>query len=121
MSGRVTLKWNNSAVAKISTNAVKGLARMAADIASQGRRNAPYKTGALRNSIRITNPKGNTIEVVAGGNYHGRSIPYAAIQEYGGMAGRGHSVHIVGKHYMERAAKSVMSGNYIQRYFRGVA
>jgi phage gpG-like protein len=116
MSGAVYIKWDDAKIQSISGKAVKGLVRMAYDIGNQARRNAPYKTGALANSIRVEN-NGDLVEVIAGGTYAGRNIPYAAIQEFGGNAGRNHSVHITGKHYMERAKDYIMSGDYLHKYF----
>lgn len=112
----VNVKWDTTEIASIEYKAKRGLVRMGYDIANQARRNAPYKTGALSNSIRVEE-NGNEIEVLAGGNYGGKSIKYAAIQEFGGYAGRNHSAHIVGKHYMERAKDYIMTGNYLQKYF----
>jgi phage gpG-like protein len=112
----VNIKWDNTKIASIEYQAKRGLVRMGYDIANQARRNAPYKTGALSNSIRVEE-NGDEIEVLAGGNYGGKSIKYAAIQEFGGYAGRNHSAHIVGKHYMERAKDYIMTGNYLQKYF----
>lgn len=113
----VTLKWNEPAISLINKNAVNGLFRMGYDIANQARRNAPYKTGALRNSIRVQENSVNTLDVIAGGVYGGKAIRYAAIQEFGGKAGRNHSVTITGKHYMERAKDFIMTGNYMKKYF----
>ena len=112
----VKLKWDNAKLESISQKAKKGLVRMAFDIGNQARRNAPYRTGALANSIRVEE-NGDEIEVIAGGIYAGRNIPYAAIQEFGGYAGRNHSVRITGKHYMERAKDAIMSGDYLTKYF----
>ena len=115
-SAQVTLTWDTSKLANINQRTIKGLIRMAYDIGNQARRNAPYKTGALANSIRVEE-NGDTVNVIAGGAYAGRNIPYAAIQEFGGYAGRNLSVRITGKHYMERAKDAIMSGNYLQKYF----
>ena len=113
---KVTVKWNQSALNLINQKAIRGLFKMGTDLANQARRNAPYKTGALSNSIRVA-PNGVVVEVIAGGN----RVPYAAIQEFGGYAGRNRSVHITGKHYMERARDFVMTGNYLKRYFGGIS
>lgn len=115
----ITLKWDTSKVNSISNNMTRGLLRMGYDMANMARSNAPYKTGALSNSIRVEENAG-IVEVLAGGKYAGRNIPYAAIQEFGGNAGRNHSVHITGKHYMERAKDHVMAGNYLEKYFGDV-
>lgn len=112
----VSLKWDMGKIEGIQSRTVKGLIRMAYDVANQARRNAPYKTGALANSIRVEE-NGEYVEVIAGGSYAGRNIPYAAIQEFGGNAGRNLSVHIKGKHYMERAKDAIMSGDYLTKYF----
>lgn len=112
----VVLRWDTGKINSIENKAVKGVIRMAYDIGNQARRNAPYKTGALSNSIRVEE-SGDFVEVIAGGSYAGRNIPYAAIQEFGGYAGRNRSVHIKGKHYMERAKDAIMSGDYLTKYF----
>jgi len=112
----VTLNWNESKIARIPNNATRGLLRMGYDMASLARSNSPYKTGALSNSIRVEENAG-VVEVIAGGKMGGKDIRYAAIQEWGGYAGRGHKAHIKGKHYMERAKDVVMTGNYLQKYF----
>lgn len=112
----IKLNWNSSAISLINQKAIQGLFRLGTDIGNQARRNAPYKTGALRNSIRVI-PNGASVEVIAGGAFGSKNIPYAAIQEFGGRAGRKHSVEIQGKHYMERAQQFIMSGDYIKKYF----
>lgn len=60
---------------------------------------APRKTGALARSIGY-NVNQLTNGVVA---HMGSNLPYARIHEFGGVAGKGHNVHIVGKFYMTRA------------------
>lgn len=112
----VTMKWDESKIVRIPNNVTKGLLRMGYDMASLARHNSPYKTGALSNSIRVEENAG-TVEVIAGGKMGSKDIRYAAIQEFGGYAGRGHKSHIVGKHYMERAKNVVMTGNYLAKYF----
>lgn len=115
----ITLKWDTAKINGIQNNVIKGLLQMGYDMAALARENAPYKTGALSNSIRVQENAG-IVEVIAGGKYGGKNIPYAAIQEFGGMAGRGHKVKITGKHYMERAKDYIMSGNYLEKYFGGI-
>lgn len=114
---KITLKWNEPAINLMNKKAVNGLFRMGYDIANQARRNAPYKTGALRNSIRVQENSVNSLDVIAGGIFGGKAIRYAAIQEFGGKAGRNHSVTIQGKHYMERAKDFVTTGDYLKKYF----
>lgn len=116
MSSSVAITWNKAKLGNISANVIKGLIRMGYDIAAQARFNAPYKTGALSNSIRVEENAG-TVEIIAGGKYANKNVPYAAIQEFGGNAGRGRKAHITGKHYMERAKDRILSGDYMVKYF----
>lgn len=111
----VSLKWDNGKINSIVEKAQRGLIRMGFDIANQARRNAPYKTGALSNSIRVEE-NGEEVDVIAGGMYGAKDIRYAAIQEFGGWAGRNHTAHITGKHYMERAKDAIMTGDYLTKY-----
>jgi len=107
----VNLKWNHSAVNLLNEKAVKGLFRMGFDIASQARRNAPYVTGALRNTIRVQDTAENTVEVIAGGTYGGKKVDYAWKRE------QGPNKDPSTEHYMENAAKSIMVGDYMKKYF----
>ena len=69
-------------------------------IEDQARINAPVLTGALRGSAStITRQIDGGAEAEIGF----RDIVYARIQEFGGMAGRNHSVRITGKLYLSRA------------------
>lgn len=115
----INLKWNKPAIETIENNTIKGMIRMGYDIASMARSNAPYKTGALSNSIRVEENAGE-VYIIAGGKAGGKDIRYAAIQEFGGRAGRNHSVRIIGKHYMERAKDYIITGDYLTKYFGGV-
>ena len=107
----VELTWDNSKISLINKNTVRGLFKLGYDRASQARRNAPYLTGALRNTIRVQEINNNTLEVIAGGVYGGHSVPYAWIRE------KENKLHPDRKHYMENAQKTVMTGNYIKKYF----
>jgi len=107
----VTLKWDSSVLNLMNTKAVNGLVRMGFDIASQARRNAPYVTGALRNTIRVQDTSENTVEVIAGGTYGGKKVDYAWIRE------QGPNRNPATEHYMENAKNSVMVGDYMKKYF----
>lgn len=107
----IDLKWDNSNISLINKRAVQGLFKMGFDIASRARLNAPYVTGALRNSIRVTEASEDTIEVIAGGVFGGRSVPYAWIRE------QGPNRNPATEHYMENAANSIMKGDYMKKYF----
>lgn len=108
---RVTLTWDNQKIGTIESNTVKGLFRMGFDIAAQARRNAPYVTGALRNTIRVQDTSANTVEVIAGGTYAGYKVDYAWIREQG--PNRNPST----EHYMENAKDAIMAGDYMRKYF----
>lgn len=108
----VKMKWNESTIERTKSRMIEGLYDMAFDIAAQARRNAPVVTGALRNSIRTEKTKPNEIVVIAGGMaVMGRTINYAWKREIG--PNRLSST----EHYMENAAKAIMTGDYIKKYF----
>lgn len=107
----VKIKWDNSKINLINKNAVGGLFKMGFDIAAQARQRAPYLTGALRNTIRVNETSDNTVEVIAGGSYGGKKVDYAWIRE------QGPNKNPATEHYMENSAKSIMSGNYMKKYF----
>ena len=108
----VKLNWNTTKLSLMNQNAVKGLFQLGFDIASQARRNAPYVTGALRNTIRVQETNDQyTLEVVAGGTYAGYKVDYAMKREEG--PNRNPNT----EHYMENAANLVMSGDYLEKYF----
>ena len=107
----VKLNWNNQTIDRMEKNAIKGLVRMGFDIAAQARRNAPYLTGALRNTIRVQETNDNTVEVIAGGTFGGKKVNYAWMRE------QGPNRNPATEHYMENAQKSVMTGDYMKKYF----
>ena len=108
---KVDLQWNNAALSMINTKTIQGLFRMGFDIAARARENAPYQTGALRNTIRVQEVDANTLEVIAGGSYGGKKVPYAWRREWE------NNLHPDRKHYMQRAKDTIMTGNYMQKYF----
>lgn len=112
---KVQLTWDEQKIGTIEKNTVRGLFAMGFDIASQARRNAPYLTGALRNTIRVQEVSDNVLEVIAGGSFGGKKVDYAWIRE------QGPNRNPATEHYMENAKNSVMVGNYIEKYFGGIA
>ena len=112
---KVDLKWDDLKLSLINKNATAGLFRLGFDIAAQARRNAPYLTGALRNTIRVHETSdSNTLEVIAGGTFAGFVVNYAWIRE------QGPNRNPATEHYMENAANTIMSGNYLKKYFGGI-
>lgn len=110
----VKLTWDNSAISLMNKKCVSGLFRMGFDIANMARQRAPYLTGALRSTIRVQEVNEDTLEVIAGGVFGGAKVPYAWIRE------QGPNRNPATEHYMQRSQESIMSGNYINKYFGGV-
>lgn len=108
---RVELNWDEQKIGTIEKRTVRGLFGMGFDIAAQARRNAPYVTGALRSTIRVHDTSANTVEVIAGGIFGGRKVDYAWIRE------QGPNRNPATEHYMENAKNSIMTGDYMKKYF----
>ena len=86
--------------------AVQAVNAGAIQIENKAKINAPVATGALRNSVRtIARMTTEGAEAEIGF----RGLAYARIQEFGGLAGRRHTVKIRGKHYLENAINSEKS------------
>ena len=113
MSNQVSVKvtWDYSKISLANQRAMKGMFRMGFDIATLARQNAPYLTGALRNTIRVQEAGSDSLEVIAGGSYGGKKVNYAWKRE------QGPNRNPATEHYMEKAAKAVMTGDYIKKYF----
>lgn len=77
----------------------QGVARMATDIHAQAVRNAPYKSGALRNSGRFTRKGKLTWAVIFGGN----GVDYAALRE------TTNRLHPETRFYLKRAGESAQA------------
>jgi hypothetical protein len=95
----------------VNRKTVQGLFRLGFDIAAQARRNAPYVTGALRATIRVQETSSNSLDVIAGGQFGSRKVPYAWIREQGPNRNK------ATEHYMENAQRAIMTGNYMKEYF----
>lgn len=113
------IKWDKREVEAIQYRFTRGLVAMGFDTANRARFKAPYRTGALRNSIRV-NELNKSVEVLAGGDVFGKSVPYALAHELGGKTGRNHSINIRAKHYMRDALRETLRSDYA-KYFKGVA
>lgn len=136
----IVLKWDKAKIRGIEQNAIKATLHLGFDIANQARRNAPYRTSALANSIRVEENDGE-VWVIAGGNYGGKKVDYAAAVEYGHKQTPGRFIpgrwvgdnfiydrsanggmvlkksFVKGSHYMQRAKEAIMTGDYIKKYF----
>lgn len=117
---QVNINWDHRTLGAMDKRAMEGLLRMGYDIAALARENAPYVTGALRNSIRVEDDwRGDRVYVRAGGIVSSgrrngvmisRTVDYAWKVEQ----------HSSRPHYMENAQKAIMTGNYLQKYFGGI-
>lgn len=103
---KVTVKWNESAIAKIKGDVQTGLLKMGLEVASRARAGAPVDTGALKGSIRVQAEGTNRVRVIAGGG----AVNYAAYQEFG-------TKYIEGRHYMENALNGAWNSNW-SRFFK---
>lgn len=106
MSRSYQLTWDRGKLTEMERKTNLGLFKMGSDIAARARYNAPVKTGALRNSIRVTTEAG-AIYVLAGG---GR-VPYARKREYENR------LHPETTHYMGRAFADIYNSNWEETYF----
>lgn len=115
----VKLTWNKQNLAGIERKTLEGIFQLAFDIGNQARRNAPVVTSALRNSIRVEED-GFVAYIKAGGavapsSAGARYVDYAMKREIGPNR------NPATEHYMENAMKAIMSGNFMQKYFGGIA
>ena len=101
--------------------ALQAVTAGALQIENKARMNAPVLTGALRNSAStISKQTATGAEAEIGF----RGLVYARIQEFGGRAGRNHSVYIEGKHYLQNAIDTQQGlalqamGDVISQYLR---
>jgi len=114
----VTFNWNHDVIDKWPAAIRLGLFQMAYDIRNQAVLNVPVVTSALQNSIRVRE-NGEQIWIIAGGEtsrgtQNGKTIwrvvDYAAkVEEKSSKP-----------HYMQRAQESVLSGDWMQKYFGGI-
>lgn len=72
------------------------------DVLTGAVQNAPYQTGTLRRSLTHKVEVSNKEAI----GYVGSNLVYSRIQELGGRAGRGGSVNIRPKRYLQRSVES---------------
>ena len=114
----IKFKWNNQSLAEIDRKTLLGIMSMAQDIRSQARMNAPYVTGALSNSIRVEEDGYMTYikagGIVSTGSLGPKWVDYAMKRE------EGPNRNPATEHYMRNAMNSIMTGDYMQKYFGGI-
>lgn len=75
-------------------------------IANKGAENAPYLSGTLKSATAAPPRIERTDKYRVEGRVGPQGVPYARIQEYGGLTGKGHRTRIQGKFYLTRAVES---------------
>jgi hypothetical protein len=111
----VQLNWDERSIGEIEQKTIRGLVGMGYDIASRARMLAPYVTGALRNTIRVTEVSDGVVEVIAGGTFGGKKVAYAWKRE------EGPNRNPATEHYMENAKNAIMVGDYVRKYFGDIS
>lgn len=109
----VSFKFSDQALKTMDKKIKEGMFAMGMDMARLARRNAPVKSSALRNSIRVETD-GNIVYVKAGGFINGHHIAYALRREYE------NNLHPEKKFYMKRAQEEIMREGFMTKYFKGV-
>lgn len=116
MNPSVKFKWNNHTLEEIERKTLDGMYEMGVDIETNAKMRAPYLTGALSNSIRTLRLDNvQQVQIVAGGTAFGYNVPYALMREYGPNKSKST------EHYMQKAMETIMSGDYMKKYFGGIA
>lgn len=115
MSNTVVITWDKAAIAGIEKRAMQRMVKLGAAIGNQAKQNAPYLTGALRNTIHVADDGQSSVDVIAGGQYGGFTVPYAYVRELG----PNRNPATVG--YMSKSLTKVTTGDYIKKYFGGIA
>lgn len=119
----VKIKWSKPVLAEFNKARVRGVWRMAYDIAAKARGRAPVWSGALRNSIRVEElPEGNGVQIIAGGAASVGTMPTTsrAIVRFVNYAAKrevGPNRNPATEHYMRGAQEDIMSGQWVKQYF----
>ena len=117
MSSSFTI--NQNTLKRLEEHLQQGVVMLGMQIANAAGDRAPYKTGALSNSIRVES-NGGTVNVLAGGqSSRGGRIEYARIHEYGGYTGKKYRTYIRPRKYMSQAFTTTLSGDWVNTYFGG--
>lgn len=112
-SASAKLDWDEREIATIKRSFMAGLVKMGFAMRNKAVLNAPVLTGALRNSIRVTEQDNNQVIVRAGGTIGRFVVDYAELREFE------NNKHPQTKYYMTRAFNSVVEGN-INQYFKEI-
>lgn len=113
MKSKTILKWKMPVVKGVERKTEQALVKMGYDIVGWAKINAPVQTGALRNSIRVSD-MGEKVTVSAGGAVGGKLIDYALKRE----VGPNRNPATVG--YMSKSFEKVTAGDWQKKYFGGI-
>lgn len=106
------LSWNNNTLNRVRKKSATDTLAFAYAIAREGIHGAPVLTGALINSIRVTDDHNGTIYILAGGSVGGKSVPYAKRREYENKKNPDK------RFYMKKAFK--WGRGHYKEYYKGV-
>lgn len=116
----VDLKWNRKALGEIDERYKLAILRLGYKISERAQINAPVVTSALRNSIRVQeSPTEGAILVKAGGIVSSGIKNGKQIKRYVDYAWKVEQKSSR-PHYMERAQREVMAGDWIKECFKGI-
>lgn len=105
-------KWNDAVLNRVRQKTMEALIDLGEDTAHKAQQGAPVLTGALVNSIRISEGGDNTIYVLAGGTASGYNVPYARRREYENPKNPN------SRFYMKNALQWAYDNR--EKYFKGV-
>lgn len=108
----VISRFNFAVIQSVENKVIVRLVKMGYAMGNRAQSNAPLLTGALKNTIRVSQPHDGIVLVSAGGSYAGHNVDYAAIREKENRA------HPWTTRYMGRAFDDI-SKNYLS-YFKGI-
>ena len=114
----IDLAFANHPWSQLSLEMQQGLIAMAKDVQTHAILRAPVKTGALRNSIRVSSPTEDGIEVVAGGGFFAGSDGITKYIGYAYKREQGPNRNPATEHYMQEGLNDTLRTNYIQRFFK---
>lgn len=131
----VTIEWNKPRIKGYQQRFIAGVLKMGFDIRNKAIGRAPYVTGALKNSIRVSQDRADEgiIEIIAGGvsapmetlvnTFSGapRKVASGArFVNYADKRERGPNRNPATEHYMQNSLNDVMQGDWRENYFGGV-
>lgn len=115
----ISFNWNHQIIDQWPKEFRDGVFNIAYAIKNQAQENAPVVTAALQNSIRVLLRNEDEIQVIAGGTTAEMSFPpknalsIVRVVDYAAKV----EEKSTRPHYMKRAQETVLSGDWMQKYF----